>query len=450
MFSLTWYHALLILFRENLLSLTKETILSRKNLKSPNFLNIIRLSLAFFLILSSAAIIYSTARNFRSAQLLADQSLENTALALSSSAESSLQRGENGTAPDIKETFSDRVVAYALIANEKGKILFHTNPRRIGSILTAEERGTFGVTQKASGRRIILGTGVPAYEFNYPLHLTDGAKEWLRIILNTTSADRIVSDARRIWWIGSSVLLLLWIVGILFERVLTRFIKLREELDRKRHLAMIGQMTALLAHEIRNALGSIKGYAQLLDEKLDHTDPKKTAVASVLKGTARIEFLVQELLQFSRDESYKFERIAVIPLLKDAIESVVFGWNGTWKLEETPSAFVNADEEKLRRVFINGIQNAVQAMGNNGSLLFSVHHTGRWVQVKIEDSGPGISAKQKSLLFTPFYTTKTDGTGLGLAYSRKVIEGMKGKIDLDNRDQGQGAVLTIYIPKAGE
>jgi signal transduction histidine kinase len=341
-------------------------------------------------------------------------------------------------------------VAYALIANEKGKILFHTNPRRIGSILTAEERGTFGVTQKASGRRIILGTGVPAYEFNYPLHLAEGAKEWLRIILNTTSADRIVSDARRIWWIGSSVLLLLWIVGILFERVLTRFIKLREELDRKRHLAMIGQMTALLAHEIRNALGSIKGYAQLLDEKLDHTDPKKTAVASVLKGTARIEFLVQELLQFSRDESYKFERIAVIPLLKDAIESVVFGWNGTWKLEETPSAFVNADEEKLRRVFINGVQNAVQAMGINGSLLFSVHHTGRWVQVKIEDSGPGISAKQKSLLFTPFYTTKTDGTGLGLAYSRKVIEGMKGKIDLDNRDQGQGAVLTIYIPKAGE
>jgi signal transduction histidine kinase len=128
----------------------------------------------------------------------------------------------------------------------------------------------------------------------------------------------------------------------------------------------------------------------------------------------------------------------------------VSGWNGTWKFDETHPAFVNADEEKLRRVFINGIQNAVQAMGINGSLIVSVHHTGRWIQVKIEDSGPGISAKQKPLLFTPFYTTKIDGTGLGLAYSRKVIEGMKGKIDLDNRDQGQGAVLTIYIPKAGE
>jgi signal transduction histidine kinase len=209
-------------------------------------------------------------------------------------------------------------------------------------------------------------------------------------------------------------------------------------------------MTALLAHEIRNALASIKGYAQWVDEKLDSTDTKKLALASVLQGTARIEILVQELLQFSRDESFKFERVAVVPLLQDAIESVVSGWNGNWKLEEIPFAFVNADEEKLRRVFINGVQNAVQVMGNNGSLLVSVHHTGRWIQVKIEDSGPGISEAQKSLLFTPFHTTKTDGTGLGLAYSRKIMEGMKGKIDLDNKDKGQGAVLTIYIPKAGE
>lgn len=433
------------------MSLTKETIVSRRNQnKFPNFLNVIRFGLAFFMILSSSAILYSTARNFQSARLLADQSLENTALALSSSAEIALRREGKGMDPDIREIFSDRVVAYALIVNPKGKILFHTNPRLAGSVLPAEEMGTLGVSKKASGRRIILGTGLPAYEFNYPVHLANGATEYLRIILNTTPADRIVSDARSMWWIGSSVLLLLWIVGILFERVLTRSIKLRTELDRKKQLAIIGQMTSLLAHEIRNALGSIKGYAQLMDEKLDSTDPNKTALSSILQGTKRIEFLVGELLQFSRDESFKIERIAVIPLLKDAAEAVISGWNGTWKVEETFPAFANADEEKLRRVFINGLQNAVQAMGGNGALTVSVHQNGRWIQVNIEDSGPGISDAQKSLLFTPFYTTKTDGTGLGLAYSRKIIEGMKGKINLDNRDQAQGAVLTIYIPKAGE
>lgn len=424
--------------------------MNRENLTSPNFLNVIRFGLAFFLILSSFAILYSTARNFQSARLLADQSLENTALALSSSAEIVLRREGKGTDPDIREIFSDRVVAYALIVNPQGEILFHTNSRLAGSVLPAEEMGTLGMSKKASGRRIILGTGLPAYEFNYPVHLANGTTEYLRIILNTTPADRIVSDARSMWWIGSSVLLLLWIVGLLFERVLTRSIKLRVELDRKKQLAIVGLMTSLLAHEIRNALGSIKGYAQLVDEKLDSADPNKTALASILQGTKRIEFLIGELLQFSREESFKIVRIAVIPLLKDTIESLVSGWNGTWKLEETIPAFAIADEEKLRRVFINGLQNAVQAMGGSGALTVSVYHAGRWIQVKIEDSGPGISDAQKSLLFTPFYTTKTDGTGLGLAYSRKVMEEMKGKIDLDNKKNGQGAVLTIYIPKAGE
>jgi two-component system sensor histidine kinase HydH len=424
--------------------------LDRDNLKSPNFLNIIRLGLAFFLVFSSSAIIYSTARNFQAAKLLADQSLENTALALSSTAEFSLRHEQSKTESDIREIFSDRVVAYALIADGQGKILFHTNPERIGSSLASEEMVSFRTSGKISGRRIILGTGLPAYEFNYPLHLAGGATQWLRIILHTTPADRIISDARGMWWAASFVLVMLWTIGILFERVLTRSMKLREELDRKRHLALIGQMTALLAHEIRNALGSIKGYAQLADEKTAPQDPRKTAMASVLQGTARIEFLVQELLQFSREESYQLERIDVVELIKNAVQSSVSGWKGSWTLNDSPPVFVTADEEKLRRVFVNGIRNAVQAMGENGSLHVSVHDKGRRIQVRIEDTGPGIPAEQKPLLFTPFHTTKTDGTGLGLAYSRKVMEGMKGKIGLDNRQHERGAVLTIYIPKAGE
>ncbi|HNY49620.1 MAG TPA: HAMP domain-containing sensor histidine kinase [Smithella sp.] len=259
-----------------------------------------------------------------------------------------------------------------------------------------------------------------------------------------------MSDAKRMWWVGLSVLCLLWVFGILLERVLTRSLNLSKELEHKKHLAVIGQMTALLAHEIRNALGSIKGYAQLADEKMASADPGKASLANVLQGTARIEFLVQELLQFSRDESFSIERIDVIPLLKDAIQSVVPGWNGTWQLNGMASAFVKADSEKLRRILVNVIQNAIQAMGNEGAIDVSVHHTGRWIQIKIEDSGPGISAQQKSLLFTPFYTTKPNGTGLGLAYSRKAMEGMKGNISLNNRDGSQGAVLTIHIPKAGD
>lgn len=424
--------------------------MKRVNLISLNFLNIIRFSLFFFLILSSSAIIYSTYRNFQAVQLLADQALRNTAIALSSTAELALRRQQNKSDSEIQDIFSDRVVAYALIADDKGKILFHTNPKRKGSFLAFEEMVTMKAAQKSSGRRIFLGTGLPAYEFNRPLHLANNTVEWLRIIIHTTPADQVIANARIMWWIGLSVLLLLWIVGILFERVLTHSLKLRDELNHKKHLALIGQMTALLAHEIRNALGSVKGYAQLVYEKLKPEDSKKTAIASVLQGTARIEFLVQELLEFSREERFILKRIDVMSLLKNVISSTLSGWNGKWKITETREAFVNADEEKLRRVFINGVQNAIQAMGEDGFLLVSIQQTGRWIEIKIEDSGPGISSEQEAFLFTPFYTTKAKGTGLGLAYSKKVIEGMNGKIELGNRSHAKGAVLIIHIPEAGE
>jgi len=252
------------------------------------------------------------------------------------------------------------------------------------------------------------------------------------------------------WWVGTGVLLLLWTVGILFERVLTRSLRLRAELEEKRQLALIGQMTAVLAHEIRNALGSIKGYAQWVDEKLEPPDPKKAGLAAVLRGTERIESLVQELLLFSRDETFKIEPLDPVPLLHEAVQSAVSSWGGKVEFEKEKGILVKADKEKLRRVFLNGVQNAIQAMGEEGTLRVSVGRDGRWVRVVMEDNGPGIPEEEIPRLFTPFHTTKTDGTGLGLAYSKKVVEGMGGIISLRNREHERGAVLSIQLPRTGD
>jgi signal transduction histidine kinase len=108
-----------------------------------------------------------------------------------------------------------------------------------------------------------------------------------------------------------------------------------------------------------------------------------------------------------------------------------------------------ADPDKLRRVLLNGVRNAIQAMGGAGVLKVTAQSEGHRLVIRIEDTGPGIPASELSRLFTPFHTTKTDGTGLGLAYSKKVIEGMKGGIELSNRDEG-GAVLAIHLPIPGE
>lgn len=399
------------------------------------------------LLFSSSTVIYTTWLNARAVQTLAESSLESTALALSTSAESALRAGSNTASGEIRDILSDRVVAYALIAGKDGTILFHSNPGLAGTKLRETGLKEWLRSGKTYGRRIRLGTGLPAYEFNYLLHGPAGGVEILRLVLHTTRADRILSDARRMWWTVGAVLFLLWSVGIALERVLAHRLRLQAELDRRERLALIGQMTASLAHEIRNALGSIKGYTQWMDEKVEEADPRKKALAVVLQGTGRIESLVNDLLLFSREENYSIEPLDPTPLLMETVGEATYGWAGEVEVETVPGMLAMADPEKLRRILLNGIRNAIQSMGEQGVLKITARPEGHRLLLRIEDTGPGIPFAELPRLFTPFHTTKMDGTGLGLAYSKKVIEGMKGEIGLTNREEG-GAALSIHLPIA--
>ena len=407
---------------------------------------VLRIGLVIFLLISSAAIVYTTAKNFQAIQILSTKTLESTAVALSFSAETALRASRNDANAKIRDIFSDRVVAYAMITTEDGKILFHTNPHLVGSYLS-DKKNMKWLSTTALGKRINLRTGLPAYEFDYILHLPDGIAQLLRLVLYTAPADSIVSDARKMWWTVGIVLMLLWTAGIMLERVFTRWLRLQEDMERRSQLALIGQMTAVLTHEIRNALGSIKGYVQWVYEKLEKPDPKKEGLAVVLRGVKRIESLTNDLLCFSRDEQYHIESLEPAHLISEAINSVVPTWKGTMELAVKPETRLMGDREKLYQVILNGMRNAVQSMKEGGNLVISVSPDRRWVKIRIEDTGSGIPTEEIHRLFTPFHTTKTDGTGLGLAYSRKVIEGMGGRITLANREDRTGAVLTIRLPK---
>ena len=354
-------------------------------------------------------------------------------------------RRRSASGEEIREIFSDRVVAYALIAGQDGSILFHTNPRLVGARLGKEDSEASWPSKTASGRRTTLGTGIPAYEFNYVLHRPDGTPELLRLVLQTTPADRIVLEARRMWWTVGGVLALLWTVGIISERIFTRYLRLQEESERRGQMALIGQMTAVLAHEIRNALGSIKGYAQWVDEKTEPPDSKKPGLSAILQGTARIESLVNELLLFSREEKFQPEGVELEPLVREVTEAVVPPWNGRLDLDVERGIKGMGGPGKAVPRLSNGVRNAVQSMGGEGVLRVSARADGRRVTIRVEDTGPGIPDSEIPLLFTPFHTTKPDGTGLGLAYSKKAVEGMGGTILLKNREEGRGAVLSIQL-----
>jgi two-component system sensor histidine kinase HydH len=407
----------------------------------------LRTGLFVLLLIFSVVIIYTTSQNTRAARTLAAESLESTALALSFSAEKALREAGSEASSEVRAVLSDRVVAYALIAAKDGTILFHTNPRLVGTRLSEPGMEQWLRSGTVSSRRITLGTGIPAYEFDVTIHGPEGIDEMLRLVLHTAPADLIIARANRMWWTAGATLILLWMVGILFERTSMRYIRLQEEVERQRQLTLIGQMTAVLAHEIRNALGSVKGYSQWVEKRTRESDPEKAALGVVLQGTARIESLVNDLLRFSKEEVYDMASVEVSRLIRDSVDSSISSWQGEVALDMDNGAYVTADREKLHRVMVNGIRNAVDAMGDTGQLRISAFSRGKQVVVRIEDTGPGIQGEEIPRLFTPFHTTKTDGTGLGLAYSKKLAEGMGGDIRLANRKGTKGAVLTIRLPK---
>ena len=405
--------------------------------------------MGLFLLLAifSAALVYITGQNAEIARSLASKSLESAALALSTAAENALRRYGSDPEQQIREILSDRVVAYALIAGQDGTILFHTNPGRVGTRLTREEMGGW-LPGPVSSRQVILGTGIPACEFDFTLRRPDGSDELLRLILNTTQADLVLSWSNRMWWIVGSILVLLWAVGFFFERAVTRYLRLQASQEEHERLTLIGQMTAVLAHEIRNAIAGVKGYAQWAHEKTDESQPAKRALDAVLQGTGRIETLVNELLLFSKDEGYRMEAVDLASITREAVQNGLSSWEGSVNVHVDDGTLVKADREKLYRTLVNGIRNASEATGQGGTFRISAVIDGRWVELRIEDDGPGLSADSADRIFTPFFTTKADGTGLGLAYARKVIKGMGGIIELNNRKDARGAVLGIRLPAA--
>jgi signal transduction histidine kinase len=409
---------------------------------------VLRATLLSFLLISSGAILYATVMNERTVKSLADRSLESTAIALSTATESALRAGGSGTDSEVQGILSDRVVAYALIAERDGTIRFHTNPRMTGSRLPEDPRDWLR-TGRHSGRRVVLGTGLPAYEYDYILHPLEGGPELLRIVLHTTPADRILAGIRRLRWTVAAVLLLLWTVGITLDRMVSRQFRLQEEAERRERLALIGQMTATLAHEIRNALGSVKGFTQWVSEKVDPSDPRKAGLESALRAAGRIESLVNELLLFSRQETYVMEPVSVLDIVRDTVTAESTGWGGKVEISVEPDTCALTDSDKLGRVLRNAVRNAIEAMGSEGTLKIEGMRDGKWAEIRVEDTGPGIPGADLPKLFTPFHTTKPDGTGLGLAYSKKVVDGMGGLIGVRNREGKGGAVFWIRLPGKG-
>lgn len=250
---------------------------------------------------------------------------------------------------------------------------------------------------------------------------------------------------------GILVALLLTLhLGRSLRRQRQREDRLREELRRSEHLASLGKLLAGVAHEVRNPLAGIRSTVQLW-ERLPETARNPETMAAVIRAVDRLNEIVSRLLHFSRADAAQRHPVAVNGLLTETLKLIEVqaaeqGVRLQADLQENLPG-VSGSAGGLRQVFLNLASNALQAMPEGGVLRCDSRAApdGKKVFIRFSDTGPGISAEERGHLFEPFFTTRPDGTGLGLALCREIVAQHGGEIRLEN-GEGSGAVFRVALP----
>jgi len=232
----------------------------------------------------------------------------------------------------------------------------------------------------------------------------------------------------------------------------------QDEARRAERLAALGQLSAGLAHEIRNPLGVIKGSAEILNQKLGSSDALSQELAGyIYTEVNRLSALVGRFLDFARPSRLQLRPEDITTVMESSLKAV--NQQGatahvTVRRDYAPAVPpVLIDRELCEQAFTNLLLNACEAMGEQGGdLRIRIHGNGvaahgQEVVVEIQDSGPGISAELKEQIFNPFFTTKKAGVGLGLAIVSKIVDAHRGSLNVTS-ESGHGACFRLAFPVA--
>jgi PAS domain S-box-containing protein len=239
--------------------------------------------------------------------------------------------------------------------------------------------------------------------------------------------------------------------------------ELSRQASRVSTLTALGEMAATVAHEIRNPLGGIGGFAGLLERDLAVDDPRRRLVKKIMEGVASLNRMVTNLLNYTRPLQLNLRPVDFVEVVEDSIGFFEIDAGNRLEEIELQREFVpktlpcRTDPEQIQQIVLNLLHNAVQAMPQGGSVQIGVAEVDPsenratvldmpCITLTVSDSGIGMSEDVKSKLFMPFFTTKEDGNGLGLATAKKVIEAHGGDIMVKSAPN-EGATFTIFLPK---
>jgi len=256
-------------------------------------------------------------------------------------------------------------------------------------------------------------------------------------------AHRLVAEATRTFLLSGLVAATLVAAAIVLWRLSLRQEQFERRLEQQRRLSALGEMSAVLAHEIRNPLASLKGHAQLLAERLAGGSADRDKAELVVQEAKRLEALTTDLLDFARSGPIDLHATDPVALLRTAAADVgggvVVHGNGappSWPL----------DEQRTRQALANVLRNSRQVSPDGRDTEATVGIDNGALVYTVRDFGPGIVPGDEQKIFSPFYTTRTTGTGLGLAVALRVAEMHGGTIAARNHPEG-GAVFTVRIPR---
>jgi PAS domain S-box-containing protein len=284
-------------------------------------------------------------------------------------------------------------------------------------------------------------------------------KEFIRELWRTIASGRVWQGELRnkakdghIYWVDTTIVPFLNDRGKPYQ-----YIAIRSDITARKHaeeklaqqaaLARVGQMAAVVAHEVRNPLAGIKGAIQVLMSRRAAGDTELPVMRDIVGRIDSLSELINDLMLYARPRAPRLSHVELRPLIGDAV-TIVRRDPAAQSVEivvEGEDIAASADDELIRATILNLLINAAQAMAGDGRIVVTLRKAGDFATIDVRDNGPGIPPEIRNQVFDPFFTTKARGGGLGLPIARRTAELHGGSLVLDC-PEGGGTVMTMKLP----